>query len=568
MVKCNKIVNNCYWLPIKIGSHFFNKPIKVMKYIKALVLVSILFLFTNSLFSENNEKRNIINFIENLKTQFPNDIDLNYNFCLYFIPSGEFFSCISDRINLFTINSKDINNIVVVMHLDKGEDNFIKSIKETLKPKVVLADINNNISELFNVNQHCSIYLNPKGEITGKDEHLTGVMSPVENLNLEKKRYLNKVKLDESNVSLVSPSKVVFDKKNNHLLVFDNKQNHIFVFNLFDGRLISDISISDRLKNYYIDTELKNLDDANVYKLGGQNILKYVYYAAINDLNFDFSKNTPYANCRLMNKFEYTKNYNAETKDTSVGLDYSSINVFINIKNDSLSDVNEIYQPALELNYNYIPYKDKYLFEVLESEKENPDSNFLFVLVDNKKKTSKNLMSYSELKSSTGIGFKRTRYANFFFSANDENFFYLNPDNQIFIHFTLKNDKIETIRKITEISKINDVFENIIASRKADSIFNKKFVLPVKNLINEVFIDNDKIYVYVIKKHNYRNDIIEAYLLTFNAKGEFLKEQKIDWFTNKFDLLNSHLIGIKDKSVFFLNKWKEFRWEIEEQELK
>ncbi len=568
MVKCNKIVNNCYWLPIQIGSHFFNKPIKVMKYIKAFVLISILFLFTNSLFSENNEKRNIINFIENIKTQFPNDIDLNLSSQIFFISKYEFFTCVSDRINVFSFHSDDKNNIVVVRHLEKGEENFLKTIKEVLKADIVLSDVDYSICELLNVNLNCMFLVNNKGEIIGKDEHLTGVMTPAENLNLEKKRYLNKVKLDESYVSLVSPDKVVFDKKYNRILVFDNKQNHIFAFNLFDGRLISDISISDRLKNYYIDTELKNLDDSNIYKLSGQNILKYVYYAAINDLDFDYSKNIPYANCRLVNKFEYTNNFNTETKDSSVGLDYSSINVFINIKNDSLSDVNEIYQPAIELNSNYIPYKDKYLFEVLESEKENPDSNFLFVLVDNKKKTSKNLMSYSELKSSTGIGFKRTRYANFFFSANDENFFYLNPDNQIFIHFTLKNDKIETIRKITEISKINDVFENIIASRKADSIFNKKFVLPVKNLINEVFIDNDKIYVYVIKKHNYRNDIIEAYLLTFNAKGEFLKEQKIDWFTNKFDLLNSHLIGIKDKSVFFLNKWKEFRWEIEEQELK
>ena len=210
----------------------------------------------------------------------------------------------------------------------------------------------------------------------------------------------------------------------------------------------------------------------------------------------------------------------------------------------------------------------KFLFEVLEPEKENPDSNFLFILVDNKDKRFKNLLSYSEIKSSTDVDFKRTRNADFFFSTNDENFFYLNPNNQIFIHFTLKNDKIGTIRNITELSKINDVFENIIASKKADSIFNNKFVLPVKYSINKVFCDNEKFYVYITKRHNYSNDILEAYLLTFNEKGEFLKEQHIDWFTNKFNLLSSQLIGVKDKSIFFLNKWREFRWEMEEQELK
>lgn len=539
-----------------------------MKNFKAFVLILVIFLFSNNLFSEDIEKRNILNFIEKIKTQFPNDIDLNCNYCVYFIPSGEFFSCVTDRVNIFSTSSNDLNNIVVVMHLEKGEENFIESIKDKIKPKIILADINNSIAEMFNVNEHCSIYLSPQAVIVGKDEQLTGIMTPAENLNLDKRRYLNKVKLDESKVSLVSPSKVVFDKNANNLLVFDNRQNHIFAFNLFDGKLISDISISDRLKNYYIYTDLKNIDDSNIYKLSGQNILKYVYFPAILDLDFDYLKNIPYANCRLMNKFEYTKNFNEETKDSSVGLDYSSINVFINIKNDSLSDVLEIYQPALEINYNYIPYKDKFLFEVLEPEKENPDSNFLFILVDNKDKRFKNLLSYSEIKSSTGIDFKRTRNADFFFSTNDENFFYLNPNNQIFIHFTLKNDKIGTIKNITELSKINDVFENIIASKKADSIFNNKFVLPVKYSINKVFCDNEKFYVYITKRHNYSNDILEAYLLTFNEKGEFLKEQHIDWFTNKFNLLSSQLIGVKDKSIFFLNKWREFRWEMEEQELK
>ena len=303
-----------------------------MKNFKAFVLILVIFLFSNNLFSEDIEKRNILNFIEKIKTQFPNDIDLNCNYCVYFIPSGEFFSCVTDRVNIFSTSSNDLNNIVVVMHLEKGEESFIESIKDKIKPKIILADINNSIAEIFNVNEHCSIYLNPQAVIIGKDEQLTGVMTPAENLNLDKRRYLNKIKLDESKVSLVSPSKVVFDKNANNLLVFDNRQNHIFAFNLFDGKLISDISIGDRLKNYYIDTDLKNIDDSNIYKLSGQNILKYVYFPAILDLDFDYLKNIPYANCRLMNKFEYTKNFNEETKDSSVGLDYSSINVFINIK--------------------------------------------------------------------------------------------------------------------------------------------------------------------------------------------------------------------------------------------
>lgn len=474
------------------------------------------------------------------------EIDLFKGTWLYFTDRE---SCINCNINNLekTIEthrklSPDNNQVLIVKNIQDIEKKFFGN---KFKIKYVIADEDGLISKRLNPASKLSIFLEPN-KIAAK--------LPVQNHNddssfirLSKLLYnKDKIKIIDDQTPIIRSFKALIDKATGTVSILDDIQNAIFFIDFNTGKIIHQFLPDNNLK-YFIYKDTLNSIYKKMFDRHAEPVLGTIYHDPVNN-----SLNS----LAIVYSVQVTIKYNEETKtlDTLVKLMPNVANVkFVMYNQNEIKlilavDDYSIYKNIIATKSSLICERDIYQDSIYSS-KINPP---IFYSINKNFDSIRSILSSDQLKIITGCKFD-FHYAGSFAYIEGGIFYYLNPENSVFIKCSNPPSDSLKVVMIKPDGILKKMFRyDLCDSNSKNQNSNDHIVLGMDHL-------SDKLFIYICR---FRENAIVERILQVYKDDKLFSESIINDEIIDDSLATSSFIGIFNGELIILDKWKKSRWVI------